>query len=94
MENLTKKLIIFLAVTILPNITKIRRIFYAVTSISVTLVTLYFGFGMESSASFKLLICIPVLLINLIVLTASFSNVGITELINELNNNENSNLNK
>lgn len=93
MENLTKKLIIFLAVIILPNITKIRRVFYAVSSILVTLVTLYFGFGIESSATFKIAVCIPVLLINLIVLTASFSNVGITELINELNNNENNNLN-
>ena len=93
MENLTKKLIIFLAVTILPNINKIRRVIYAIASISISFITMLFGFGMESSGMFKLLICIPVLLVNLIILTASFSNVGITELITELNNNENSNLN-
>jgi hypothetical protein len=91
MEKLTKKLIIFLAVVILPNITKIRRIIYAVSSISVTFVTLLFGFGMESSALFKLFVCIPIFLINLIVLTASFSNVGITELMRELNSEENIN---
>ena len=91
MENLTKKLIIFLAVIILPNITKIRRIFYAVTSISTTLIVLLYGFGMQSSFSFKLFVCIPVFIINLIVMTASFSNVGITELMRELNSEENLN---
>lgn len=93
MENITKKLIIFLAVTILPNINKIRRVIYAVASISISFITMLFGFGMESSAMFKIVICIPVLIVNLIVLTASFSNVGITDVINDLNNNDNSNLN-
>lgn len=93
MENITKKLIIFLAVTILPNINKIRRWIYAITSITISFITMLFGFGMESSAMFKIAICIPVLIVNLIVLTASFSNVGITELMKELNNEENSNLN-
>lgn len=95
MEKLTKKLIIFLAVTILPNINKIRRIIYAVVSISTTLIALLYGFGMQSSFSFKLFICLPIFIINLIVLTASFSNIGITELIKELNTEENlNNLNK
>lgn len=95
MEKLTKKLIIFLAVTILPNINKIRRILYAVVSISTTLIVLLYGFGMQSSFAFKLFVCMPVFIINLIVLTASFSNIGITELIKELNTEENlNNLNK
>jgi hypothetical protein len=91
MEKLTKKLIIFLAVTILPNITKIRRIIYAVVSITTTFITLLYGFGMESSFMFKLFVCIPVFIINLIVMTASFSNVGITEVMKELNSEENLN---
>lgn len=91
MENLTKKLIIFLAVIILPNITKIRRIIYSIASISTTFIVLLYGFGMQSSFSFKLFVCIPVMIINLIIMTASFSNMGITELIKELNSEENLN---
>ena len=91
MEKLTKKLIIFLAVVILPNITKIRRIVYAVVSITTTFIALLYGFGFESGFAFKLFVCLPVFIINLIVMTASFSNVGITELIRELNSEENLN---
>jgi hypothetical protein len=91
MENLTKKLIIFLAVIILPNITKIRRIIYSIASISTTFIVLLYGFGMTSSFAFKLFVCIPVMIINLIIMTASFSNIGITELLKELNSEENLN---
>lgn len=93
MENITKKLIIFLAVTILPNINIIRRWMYGTFSCTTSLIAMYFGFGRDCNPLIVVLVIMPILIINLIILTASFSNVGITDVINDLNNNDNSNLN-